>query len=51
MTFKVTHVDEACRRRRVMVQATGRPLAELMVMLALGPARYLAVINLSGRAA
>lgn len=51
MTFKVTHVDEACCRRRVMVQATDRPLAELMVLLALGQARYLAVINVSRRAA
>lgn len=47
--FRVTHIDEGCHRRRMLVRAMTTAQAQERVEAAFGPARFMAAICL-GRA-
>lgn len=51
MSWRVTHVDAAGRRRRLVLRGCGRPAAEALVEAMYGPARWLAVVRLPGAGA
>ena len=48
MTWRVTHVDHAHRRRQVELECKGRSAAEALVLLMYGAALYLAAVKRRG---
>lgn len=49
MRFRITHIDHHGRRRQVDLDAAARSVAEQLVLLMYGPARYLSAICLRRR--
>lgn len=49
MSYRVTHIDHAGRRRQMVLACEGRTAAEALATAMYGEAHYLAVVRIGGR--